>query len=110
MPELQAMYDEWPFFQSMIDLAEMIVAKADMQVAQLYEDVLVEDEKEKALGRHLRTLFNKTVTALLKVLLSSIFLPPSSLSLAEESSPKCAAGAEEAWRSRLHRFTLKVSQ
>eukprot|EP00884_Botryococcus_braunii_P017055 jgi/Botrbrau1/4032/Bobra.0016s0039.1 len=67
LSELEAMYDEWPFFKSMIDLVEMIVAKADMHIARLYEEILVDNEKEKALGRYLRTLYNRTVDALLKV-------------------------------------------
>jgi len=33
------MYEEWPFFTSTIDLIEMILAKADMRIAQLYVQV-----------------------------------------------------------------------
>lgn len=39
MAELKAMYRDWPFFQSMIDLIEMILAKADMRIAELYDEV-----------------------------------------------------------------------
>jgi phosphoenolpyruvate carboxylase len=39
---LQAMYRDWPFFRALIDNAQMILAKADMDIAQHYAD-LVED-------------------------------------------------------------------
>lgn len=37
--QLQAMYKEWPFFQSTVDLIEMALAKADMQIAAAYDEV-----------------------------------------------------------------------
>jgi phosphoenolpyruvate carboxylase len=40
---LQAMYQRWPFWRSLIDNAQMIVAKADLTIARLYAD-LVEDQ------------------------------------------------------------------
>ena len=33
------MYKKWPFFQSTVDLIEMILAKADMRIAKLYDEV-----------------------------------------------------------------------
>ena len=39
LEELQAMYAEWPFFQSTFDLIEMVLAKADMRIASLYDQV-----------------------------------------------------------------------
>jgi len=40
---LQAMYRRWPFWRTLIDNAQMILAKADMTIARLYAD-LVEDQ------------------------------------------------------------------
>jgi phosphoenolpyruvate carboxylase len=40
---LQAMYQRWPFWRTLIDNAQMIVAKADLTIARLYAD-LVEDQ------------------------------------------------------------------
>lgn len=65
--ELQQMYQEWPFFQSTIDLIEMILSKCDMRIASMYDDLLAETEEEKALGVVLRGKFNETVTAVLEV-------------------------------------------
>jgi phosphoenolpyruvate carboxylase len=41
---LQQMYQEWPFFQVVIDNAQLSLAKADMGIGRLYAD-LVEDEE-----------------------------------------------------------------
>uniref|UniRef100_A0A0D6R4R0 phosphoenolpyruvate carboxylase n=1 Tax=Araucaria cunninghamii TaxID=56994 RepID=A0A0D6R4R0_ARACU len=57
--ELQAMYREWPFFQSTIDLIEMVLAKADIPIAKHYDEVLVSPCRQK-LGEALRETFSKT--------------------------------------------------
>lgn len=51
--ELQVMYKEWHFFQSIIDLIEMVLGKADISIAKHYDEVLV-SEKRQELGRQLR--------------------------------------------------------
>ncbi|KAK9799807.1 hypothetical protein WJX73_001098 [Symbiochloris irregularis] len=65
--ELKAMYEEWPFFQSTMDLIEMILAKADMRIAAMYDSVLVSAPEEVALGQMLRAKFMSTVDAVLEV-------------------------------------------
>lgn len=65
--ELQQMYQEWPFFQSTIDLIEMILSKCDMRIAGMYDAVLAETEEEKALGVVLRGKFEDTVKAVLEL-------------------------------------------
>lgn len=57
--ELRAMYKEWPFFQSTIDLIEMVLGKADSPIAKHYDDVLVSEER-KELGRQLRSELETT--------------------------------------------------
>ncbi|KAM7276353.1 hypothetical protein ACFE04_018219 [Oxalis oulophora] len=51
--DLQAMYKEWPFFQSTVDLIEMVLAKADVSIAKRYDDVLV-SESRRGIGAELR--------------------------------------------------------
>ncbi|KAL0814473.1 hypothetical protein Bca101_070916 [Brassica carinata] len=51
--DLQAMYKEWPFFQSTIDLIEMVLAKADIPIAKHYDEQLV-SESRRGLGSELR--------------------------------------------------------
>ncbi|XP_042413367.1 phosphoenolpyruvate carboxylase 4-like isoform X1 [Zingiber officinale] len=57
--DLKAMYKEWPFFQSTIDLIEMVVAKADIPIAKHYEEMLV-SESRRALGSQLRSELQTT--------------------------------------------------
>ncbi|KAL2601463.1 hypothetical protein AAZV13_10G169700 [Glycine max] len=52
--ELKAMYKEWPFFQSTIDLIEMVLGKADIPIAKHYDEVLVSKERQE-LGHELRS-------------------------------------------------------
>jgi phosphoenolpyruvate carboxylase len=65
--ELQQMYEEWPFFAATIDLIEMILAKADMRIAGLYDDVLVNEPAGKKLGIELRQKFADTARAICEV-------------------------------------------
>lgn len=51
--DLQAMYKEWPFFQSNVDLIEMVLGKADIHISKRYDDVLV-SEARRGLGEELR--------------------------------------------------------
>lgn len=51
--DLQAMYEEWPFFQSTIDLIEMVLAKADIPIAKHYDEELV-SENRRGIGSELR--------------------------------------------------------
>ncbi|KAJ4867279.1 Phosphoenolpyruvate carboxylase 4 [Raphanus sativus] len=51
--DIQEMYKEWPFFQSTIDLIEMVLAKADIPITKLYDEQLV-SESRRGLGDMLR--------------------------------------------------------
>lgn len=65
--DLKAMYREWPFFQSTVDLVEMILAKCDMRISKIYEEVLVSDPTERALGERLRHEYHETVRCINEV-------------------------------------------
>jgi len=65
--DLREMYEDWPFFQSTMDLIEMILAKADMRIAQMYDERLVQSPSQRALGALLRECFMHTVQAVLQV-------------------------------------------
>jgi phosphoenolpyruvate carboxylase len=45
--ELQAMYRDWPFFRSTVDLVEMVLAKADGGIFARYNEVLAEGTLER---------------------------------------------------------------
>ncbi|XP_071707345.1 phosphoenolpyruvate carboxylase 4-like isoform X2 [Rutidosis leptorrhynchoides] len=51
--ELKAAYKEWPFFQSTLDLIEMVLGKADVPIVKHYDEVLV-SESRRGLGDQLR--------------------------------------------------------
>lgn len=57
--DLKAMYKEWPFFQSTIDLIEMVLGKADIRIAKHYDEVLV-SESRRELGAELRRELSTT--------------------------------------------------
>jgi len=63
---LQTMYQEWPFFQSTIDLIEMVLAKADARIAAEYDRRLVPADLQ-ALGRDLRARLDRATAAVLRV-------------------------------------------
>jgi phosphoenolpyruvate carboxylase len=60
---VRQMYRQWPFFQSTVDLVEMVLAKADIRIAALYDELLVPSELQ-GLGEDLRGRYEQTVAAL----------------------------------------------
>ncbi len=61
---LSRMRKEWPFFTTRIDMLEMVLAKADREIAQLYDERLVQSEL-RPLGVHLRDLLSQSVRVVL---------------------------------------------
>jgi phosphoenolpyruvate carboxylase len=66
LPLLQTMYREWPHFRSVVDLFEMVLAKADARIAAEYDRQLVPDAL-RPLGTELRERLARAVSALLQV-------------------------------------------
>ncbi|KAJ1282949.1 hypothetical protein BS78_03G090000 [Paspalum vaginatum] len=64
--ELRAMYAAWPFFQSTVDLIEMVTAKADAPMAAHYEEMLVARER-RGVGAELRRELARTERCVLAV-------------------------------------------
>ena len=68
--ELRAMYDEWPWFKTNIDLIETLLAKTEPAIAKHYDDVLldaVDDAHLVDLGAKLRGALDVTTTEVLGV-------------------------------------------
>jgi phosphoenolpyruvate carboxylase len=63
---LQTMYREWAHFRSVVDLFEMVLAKADARIAAEYDRQLVPDSL-RPLGQELRDRLTRAVSALLQV-------------------------------------------
>jgi phosphoenolpyruvate carboxylase len=70
---VQAAVREWPFFRSLLDLLEMVLAKADPDIAAYYDRVLVPDEL-RALGQELRGNCRRTIEAVLRAKQESVLL------------------------------------
>lgn len=61
---LRDMSREWPFFQGVVDMLEMVLAKSDTRVASWYEERLTDSEELISLGDSLRERLSRTVSAL----------------------------------------------
>lgn len=64
---LKEMYTQWPWFQTLIDLLEMILIKSDVKIAQNYDKQLVSDPESLKLGEEIRSKFKTTVDSVLAV-------------------------------------------
>ena len=63
---LRTMYSEWPFFRTYIDMLEMVLSKADGEVASYYEALLVEPDMQP-LGHVLRERLKNVTARVLQV-------------------------------------------
>ena len=63
--QLQQMARDWPFFRSLLDLFEMVLAKTDADIVAYYDRVLVPDEL-RPLGQDLRASCRRTIAAVLQ--------------------------------------------
>jgi phosphoenolpyruvate carboxylase len=64
---LQQMYQSWPWFQTIIELLEMILVKSEVRIAENYDKQLVKDPSSLALGEELRKRLKETSAAVLSV-------------------------------------------
>ena len=105
LASLQRMAVEWPFFQTTLEMVEMVLAKADPGVAELYEKLLVPPELHP-LGASLRQCLEQTRGLVLEVVQAERLLdknPTSRASIAVRNpyvDPINALQAELLRRSR----------
>ena len=66
LSELRRLYREWPFFESVLDNAELSLAKADLQVAARYAS-LATGENAARIWSRIREEYERSVTWLLRV-------------------------------------------
>ena len=55
------MYRRWPFWQTLIDNAQMILAKADMTIARLYADLVDDPALADAIFGRISEEYRRTV-------------------------------------------------
>jgi phosphoenolpyruvate carboxylase len=59
---LKAMYEEWPFFRTLMDNTQMSLAKADMAIAREYANLSHQPEIANKIYEMVKTEYERTVT------------------------------------------------
>ncbi len=67
LTRLREMYQQWPFFRSMLDNAQMILAKADIHVAGIYAGLVSDPNVVDAVWPWLREEYTRTCEWVVKV-------------------------------------------
>jgi phosphoenolpyruvate carboxylase len=67
MPQLQQMYERWPFWRTLIDNTQMILSKADMTVARLYADLVEDRQVADEIFERIHLEYHTTVDMVLKI-------------------------------------------
>ncbi len=74
---LRDMYVRWPFWQTLIDNAQMILAKADLVIARLYADLVTDQEIAKRIHGRIETEYRAAVDAVCRITRQSSLLERS---------------------------------
>ncbi|MFA7892368.1 phosphoenolpyruvate carboxylase [Pseudomonas putida] len=75
-PLLAQMREQWPFFRTRIDMLEMVLAKADAQIAEAYDQRLVQPHL-LPLGTQLRDLLSQSCQVVLNLTGQQVLLAHS---------------------------------
>jgi phosphoenolpyruvate carboxylase len=65
--QLQEMYIRWPFWRTLIDNTQMILAKADLTIAGLYADLVDDSALGQEIFHRIETEFQTTVDFICKI-------------------------------------------
>jgi phosphoenolpyruvate carboxylase len=71
---LARMWREWPFFRAMLSNLDMLLAKADLSVAERYRELAAGQPGAEAIFARIRGEFDATVKALFAITGASAFL------------------------------------
>lgn len=61
---LQKMYQQWPFFRTLLSNMDMVLAKSDLALASRYSDLVADVKLRKRIFGAIEAEWNKTVSAL----------------------------------------------
>ncbi|MGO8917218.1 MAG: phosphoenolpyruvate carboxylase [Stellaceae bacterium] len=67
MATLQAMYQDWPFFTTMLSNMDMVLAKSDIAIASRYAELVPDAALREAIFGRLRAEWGESVRALLAI-------------------------------------------
>lgn len=73
-PLLEQMLEQWPYFNTLIDMLEMVLFKTDASIAQYYQDHLTDDDELIALGSQLHEKLSRSIKVLLSLKTQSTLL------------------------------------
>ena len=68
------MWREWPFFRAMLSNLDMLLAKADLSVAERYRELAAGQPQAEAIFARIRAEFDGTVKALFAITGATRFL------------------------------------
>jgi phosphoenolpyruvate carboxylase len=64
---LQEMYNQWPFFKTVLDNTQMILSKADMDIARRYSDLVKDQTLRQGIFDTIRGEYDRTVSVVCQV-------------------------------------------
>lgn len=64
---LQEMYQEWPFFQTLVDLMQMSIQKADLGIARLYAGLVPDKKIQEKFFTEIKEEYWRTRKAILEI-------------------------------------------
>jgi len=64
---LRSMYERWPFWRTLLDNAQMILAKADLTIARLYADLVEDQALAKRVFDRIETEYRITEAVILQI-------------------------------------------
>jgi phosphoenolpyruvate carboxylase len=67
LASLQEMYSQWPFFQTVLDNAQMILSKADMDIARRYSDLVKDPALKQEIFDIIRSEYDRTVRVICQI-------------------------------------------
>ncbi len=67
LAQLQSMYREWPFWRTTLDNAQMVLAKADLHIAECYAALVEDDGVRDRMWRLIADEYRRTVQAVCAV-------------------------------------------
>jgi phosphoenolpyruvate carboxylase len=71
---LQAMYERWPFWNVAVNNVEMILSKADLTIARLYADLVVDQGIAQRIFGRIEAEYNRTVECVCQIARQSALL------------------------------------
>ena len=68
MPILQAMYREWPFFQTLLSNMDMVLAKSSIAIASRYAELVTDAHLRDIIFQRIRTEWRDSIETLFAII------------------------------------------